>query len=98
MSDFILGETMDRVGLLTLNRPLVLNAWHQPMREQLIEQLKMHDNDPAVGALVLTGAGDRAFGAGQDFAESKEFDADRSEAWVGEWERLYDTIRSLGKP
>lgn len=98
MNDFILRDKVDRVGLVTLNRPHVLNAWHRPMREQLMEALQSLDGDPAVGALVLTGAGDKAFGAGQDFGESKEFDADRSEAWVAEWERLYDTIRALSKP
>lgn len=49
-------------------------------------------------AIILTGAGDRAFGAGQDLNETKTFDPDRAELWMGEWERLYDRIRSLSKP
>jgi hypothetical protein len=44
------------------------------------------------GAIILTGAGDRGFGAGQDLNETKTFDADRAELWMGEWERLYDRL------
>ncbi len=68
------------------------------MRRQLIQALVAMENDTGVGAVVLTGAGDRAFGAGQDLEESSSFDADRSEQWVAEWEHLYDALRSLTKP
>ena len=98
MADFILSRTEGRVAVLTLNRPKVLNAWHAPMRAMLVDALDTADTDPAVGAIVLTGAGERAFGAGQDLNETKTFDADRAEEWMGEWERLYDRIRALTKP
>ncbi|RYB01469.1 enoyl-CoA hydratase/isomerase family protein [Lichenibacterium ramalinae] len=98
MADSILTERRGRVGIVTLNRPEVLNAWTRPMRDALIEAFSAFEADPAVGALILTGAGDRAFGAGQDLNEAKGFDADRAEDWMGEWERLYDRMRSLSKP
>ena len=56
------------------------------------------EENAEVRAIILTGAGDRAFGAGQDLNETKTFDPDRAEQWMGEWERLYDRIRSLSKP
>lgn len=68
------------------------------MRDRLIDVLQAVEADKTVRAVVLTGAGDRAFGAGQDLSESKSFDAARSEEWVTEWERLYDAIRSLSTP
>jgi len=98
MSDFVLTERRGPVALITLNRPAVLNAWHRPMREMLFDALAAAETDAAVGALVLTGAGERAFGAGQDLNETKTFDSDRAEEWIHEWERLYDRIRSLTKP
>lgn len=98
MTDFILRETRGAVAIITLNRPEVLNAWHAPMRAALVQALTAAEGDQAIGAIVMTGAGDRAFGAGQDLNETKTFDADRAEVWVGEWERLYDRIRSLSKP
>ncbi len=98
MKDFILSEVRGPVGILTLNRPDKLNAWNAPMRTRLVEALDALEADATVRAIILTGAGDRAFGAGQDLNETKTFDPDRAELWIGEWERLYDRIRSLSKP
>jgi len=98
MKDFILSEVRGPVGILTLNRPDKLNAWNAPMRSRLIEALEELEANEAVRAIILTGAGDRAFGAGQDLNETKTFDPDQAELWMGEWERLYDLIRSLSKP
>jgi len=98
MKEFVLSEVRGAVGILTLNRPDKLNAWNEPMRTRLVEALKELEANDAVRAIILTGAGERAFGAGQDLNETKTFDPDRAEVWMGEWERLYDLIRSLSKP
>lgn len=98
MPDFILSETRGAVAVITLNRPEVLNAWHTEMREALVHALNAAEAEEAVRAIVMTGTGDRAFGAGQDLNETKTFDPDRAELWIGEWDRLYDRIRSLSKP
>ena len=98
MAQFVLREVRGRVGVITLNRPEVLNAWHAAMREELVAAFDAMEADERVGAIILTGAGERAFGAGQDLNETKTFDPDRAELWIGEWERLYDRIRSLSKP
>jgi enoyl-CoA hydratase len=98
MAEFVLSERRGPVGIITLNRPQVLNAWNTAMREELTATLAAMEEDTEVRAIILTGAGDRAFGAGQDLNETKTFDPDRAEQWMGEWERLYDRIRSLSKP
>jgi enoyl-CoA hydratase/carnithine racemase len=98
MESFILTHTNGAVGVITLNRPQVLNAWHRPMRDMLVASLEAMERDEAIRAIILTGAGDRAFSAGQDLNESKTFDPNRAEGWIGEWERLYDRMRSLTKP
>jgi enoyl-CoA hydratase/carnithine racemase len=98
MPEFLLTERRGRVGVITLNRPDVLNAWHRPMRQELMTALETHEADKEVGALILTGAGDAAFSAGQDLAETMEFDPERAVEWIVEWEQLYDLIRSLSKP
>ena len=61
----ILCELRDDVLVLTLNRPAKLNAWTPRMMGELIDAIARADDDPAVGALVLTGAG-RGFCAGAD--------------------------------
>jgi enoyl-CoA hydratase len=98
MPEFLLTERRDAVGIITLNRPDVLNAWHQPMRQELMAALAACEADKELGALILTGAGEAAFSAGQDLSETMEFDPDRAVAWIAEWEQLYDQIRALSKP
>ena len=96
--DHILLAQLGSVGLLTLNKPDKLNAWNKPMRDDIVATLRAWDADDGVGAVVMTGAGDRAFSAGQDFAEAHSFDAERAEAWIREWETFYGTLRRLRKP
>jgi enoyl-CoA hydratase/carnithine racemase len=98
MSEFIVTERRDAVGIITLNRPDVLNAWHRPMRQELMAALAACEADKGLRALILTGAGEAAFSAGQDLGETMEFDPERAVEWVVEWEKLYDLIRSLSKP
>lgn len=97
-TQFIREEINGPIATIVLNRPEFLNAWHRPMRDELLAALQRHAADPNIRALVLTGAGNKAFSAGQDLNEAKDFDADRAEDWIDEWDRLYDTIRSLDKP
>ncbi|WFU40107.1 enoyl-CoA hydratase/isomerase family protein [Bradyrhizobium sp. CB82] len=98
MKRYILVDRQDGVAVITLNRPEILNAWHAPMRCELVDALLDLQGDNTVRAIILTGAGDRAFCAGQDFNEAKTFDGDSGSKWIAEWERLYDVIRSLPKP
>jgi enoyl-CoA hydratase/carnithine racemase len=86
------------VALITLNRPERLNAWHSPMRLELRQALVSLDADDTVRAIMLTGAGDRAFSAGQDLDETQRFAGSDAAGWIEEWDDLYRTIRSLGKP
>jgi len=56
-------------AVVTLNRPKVLNALNGQMVAELRNALAQLDNDAGVGAVVLTGAGERAFAAGADIGE-----------------------------
>ncbi|MCC7048971.1 MAG: enoyl-CoA hydratase/isomerase family protein [Alphaproteobacteria bacterium] len=66
MTHDILFECRGAIGLVTLNRPKALNALTLPMIRAFARQLDAWENDPAVRAIVQTGAGDRAFCAGGD--------------------------------
>ena len=94
----VLAEMTSTTLVITLNRPERLNAWNAPMRARLLALLQGANTDPAIGAVVLTGAGERAFCAGQDLNEGKTFDGARAEEWIEEWRRLYNAMRRFEKP
>ncbi|RIA55912.1 crotonase/enoyl-CoA hydratase family protein [Dichotomicrobium thermohalophilum] len=72
MSETVLMETSGRVAMLTLNRPEKLNALNYTTIDRLLSLLNAVETDPAIGAVVLTGAGERAFSAGGDIPEFSE--------------------------
>ena len=61
----ILTEIRGRVGILTLNRPDVLNALNAQMNQEMRRQLRVWNEEDSVGAIVITGAG-RGFCSGAD--------------------------------
>lgn len=62
-------EATDGVALLTLNRPHKLNALDYATNDRLLSRLDAIEADDTVRAVILTGAGDRAFSAGGDIHE-----------------------------
>ncbi len=81
------------VRLVTLNRPHRLNAITPELLEDLIAALQAADRDPAIRAVVLTGAG-RAFCAGDDLKEfgSQSTDEASTRAYI---ERIQDVTRAI---
>lgn len=72
MNDTVLYEKKNRIALLTLNRPEKLNALNYATNDRLLSLLDEIEADDAIGAVILTGAGDRAFSAGGDIHEFTE--------------------------
>lgn len=65
----ILVEKQNAVGILTINRPQTLNALDVPTLLELETEFSALEADAGVRAIVVTGAGDRAFVAGGDIAD-----------------------------
>ncbi|GLH81137.1 enoyl-CoA hydratase [Bradyrhizobium sp. SSBR45G] len=72
MADPILLHVSDRIALLTLNRPEQLNALSYALIDALMAALDRIETDDGIRAVILTGAGDRAFSAGADIDEFSE--------------------------
>ncbi len=73
----ILDIGKDGIATLTLNRPDKMNAFTGKMMYEMIEAFDITDKDDSVRAVIVTGAGDRAFCAGADLSEgAKTFDYD----------------------
>lgn len=65
----ILIDRRGAVAVVTLNRPQAMNALSRGLRVALAHRIDALDADPEIRAIVLTGAGDRAFSAGLDLKE-----------------------------
>ncbi len=65
----VLLESHASVAVVTLNRPEVHNAVDEAMRVQFAAVMAQAAADPAIGVVVITGAGLRAFSAGLDLRE-----------------------------
>ncbi|HEV7743579.1 MAG TPA: enoyl-CoA hydratase/isomerase family protein [Pyrinomonadaceae bacterium] len=69
ISPFIFVEQIDSVQIIHLNRPEKLNALSREMIRDLIDLFTNLNSQPGVRAIILTGAGDKAFCTGTDQAE-----------------------------
>jgi enoyl-CoA hydratase len=88
----------DRVAIITLNRPQADNAITTAMGARLTEVLETIAVRPAVRAVVITGAGDRAFSVGSDLRQRKNM---TKEDWLRQrqdFDRTLYTLRELRKP
>ena len=90
------ASTTGRVRILTLDRPEARNALDAGTRQELIAKLKDAEQDPAVGAVVLTGAGS-AFAAGADLKELLARSSDDQLHFL-QPPHIYSTLEELAKP
>src|ERR1700681_4789439 len=94
----VLYETKGPIAYVTLNRPKVLNALSQGAWEDLRTAFEQARDDAAVLGVILTGAGDKAFIAGEDISElahATPVDAEKSSR---SGQAVLDLIENLGKP
>lgn len=70
----IIFEKKDKYVIITLNRPDKLNALNKQMFDELDDAFKKIELDRDIYALILTGAGDKAFAAGADIKELNQCD------------------------
>jgi enoyl-CoA hydratase len=68
----IIVERESHVATITLNRPDVLNAQNNQLREEMFDVFSSLKSDEDVRAIIVTGAGERAFSAGADIKEFLE--------------------------
>jgi enoyl-CoA hydratase len=94
----LLAERHGPALVLTCNRPEKLNAISSAMLAQLDRRLHEAEADPAVRALVLTGAGERAFVAGADIGEYAAGDHAAFVAYQAESRRLFSRLDGFPKP
>ncbi len=97
--DELLYETRDGIGFVTLNRPQARNALTFPMYARLQALCAEVNEDPAIRALVITGAGEKAFAAGTDISQFREFrTAEDALAYEHRIDAVLTALESCPKP
>ena len=86
------------VAILQLNRPKVLNALNARTIEELDVCFRTLEQDSGVGAVILTGAGDRAFVAGADISELATYSPQQAQECALRGQAVFARIERLGKP
>lgn len=96
----ILYEKKDWVAKVTINRPHVYNAYSLLTLMEMAAAFQDASVDDAIGVIVLTGAGDKAFCTGGDVKEYAENYVKRPRdfwKWMGYYNQAHDSLRNCGK-
>ena len=92
-------ETADHTAVITINRPERMNSFRGRTVDELIYCFKTAWAAKDIGAVILTGAGEKAFCAGGDVKERAETGSYGDTEWgTFEIERLHRIIRDVPKP
>jgi 2-ketocyclohexanecarboxyl-CoA hydrolase len=97
----VLYEAADGVATITINRPKQMNAFRGQTVDELVQAFHEAWRDRSVGAVILTGAGDRAFCVGGDQTTREEggYKGKPSRSDLGlDIEDLHSVIRDVPKP
>lgn len=90
----IIYEKKDKIARVIINRPKVHNAFRGITLDEMAQAWNDADMDPNIGAVILTGAGDKSFSSGGDVNWEKE----RGNATWSAANDLYIALRRVNKP
>jgi enoyl-CoA hydratase len=91
-------DIADAVAVVTMNRPRALNALNSEQLDRLGAAIRAIAQDRTVRAVILTGAGDRAFAAGADIKEMVELTAAEGLAFGRKGQAVTNAIELLPQP
>ena len=94
----LIVEQRDQVALITVNRPKVLNAINSKTIDELLRCFMASAQNEEISAVILTGAGDRAFVAGADIQELAKYGPEEANNSALKGQALCNRIEKLGKP
>ena len=89
-------EVADGIAVITINRPEVRNAVNRQVQLDIRAALNAFRDDDAVAVVVFTGCGEKAFVAGADIAQVRQYTLHT--ALSSDLQRLYDDVEAYEKP
>lgn len=94
----VILEAAGRIGVVTVNRPEKLNALDHGVLDEIGATFGLVRSDETIGAVVLTGAGPKAFIAGADIAELAKMTPLGAVEVSARGQAVMDAIEGCGKP
>ncbi|MFO0577005.1 MAG: enoyl-CoA hydratase-related protein [Polyangia bacterium] len=94
----LLLEIDGPVATLTVNRPKVLNALSELVLDELLQAIGRIAQDASVRALIVTGAGEKAFVAGADIAAMEKLEPAQALRLAGKGHQVGDALAALAQP
>ncbi len=94
----IIFEAREGLAFVTLNRPKVLNALNTATLAELEIVFRAIHAENSIRAVLLTGAGDKAFAAGADIQELATVNGAQGEALARRGQAVFGAIENCGKP
>jgi enoyl-CoA hydratase len=91
-------KTDKSYGLISINRPEVMNALNLEVRKELLKVLDGAEKDDSVRALVITGVGDKAFSAGADIKMFQTMTPFLAKEYLKITKSASDRIENFPKP
>jgi enoyl-CoA hydratase len=95
---YLLFEKEDGIGVVTINRPQVLNALNTEVYSELNEMFTEIEYDPEIRVVIITGAGEKAFVAGVDILEMKDKNSVDINQFITIARWAGDRVYNLSKP
>ena len=86
------------IAVLTINRPDKLNALNNTVLEELEEAVKSIEKDDDIGAVIITGAGEKAFVAGADIKELNTLNKKQGEKQSARGQKVFFAVENCSKP
>jgi enoyl-CoA hydratase len=94
----LLFENNCGIGMITLNRPKVLNALNYKILKELDSLLDLVAQDETIKVVIITGSGEKSFVAGADISEMRNLSAPQGREWGKFGQSVFNRIETLPQP
>jgi len=96
--EFLKVEIKDKIAILTLNRPEIMNSLNFPLLKELNHFITETNFDKDIRVVIITGAGEKAFCAGADLKERRNMTPDEVKRYIFTIRTTFTAVEYLPKP
>ena len=93
----IVTELREKVCIITINRPDKLNALNYQTIQEIGKAVQQAEKNSAIGAIIITGAGNKAFVAGADISEFASFTIEEGKKLSADGHQVFNAIENCSK-